>query len=665
MPVDRTLADPLVGSVLEGRYRIRGRIARGGMATVYDALDERLERTVAVKIMHPGYAADPSFVTRFIGEARSAAALSHPSVVAVYDQGVHEGLAFLVMEQVPGRTLREVLVSRGRLPAAEALAILDPVLDALAAAHRHGMVHRDVKPENVLIGSDGRSVKVADFGLARAVAQVGPTSTRGVVMGTVAYVSPEQITYGQASTRSDVYSAGIMLFEMLTGSVPYGGDSSVNIAFQHVHADVPPPSSRTPLVPPALDELATRATRRDPNLRPVDAGAFLDELRAVRDEIEGRSFRTTGPAISAIPAPQHSPAPQSGPLTPTASASVRVPPMPGQHTQVVPPIHGTAMMPGGMLPPPPGGRLGHHAAPGGGPLGRFDPKQRKLALLACVVVLALIAAGTGWYLGVGRYTSAPTLTHLSQADATARAKAAGLRIAVVQKFDDNEIMGRVFKQSPGPSERIRKGGTVTAIISKGPDRVTVPNIKGLDQGQATAALSKAGLNPKVTTDFDDDTPTGHVISSSPDSKAKVKGGTTVNVLVSKGKGVSLPDLQGKSREEAEQTLQELGLVVNTEIDNSNTDQSKAGTVLDQDPKGGGKVASGTVVKLTVAQGQSQVQVPDVGGQRFNDAKQILEGAGLQVKRRGGGDSDDSRVLFQFPSAGTTVAANTQITVFTG
>jgi serine/threonine-protein kinase len=371
MPVDRTLADPLVGTVLEGRYRIRGRIARGGMATVYDALDERLERTVAVKIMHPGYASDPSFVHRFIGEARSAAALSHPHVVAVYDQGVHEGLAFLVMEYVPGRTLREVLVSRGRLPANEALAILEPVLDALAAAHQHGMVHRDVKPENVLIGSDGRAVKVADFGLARAVAAVGPTSTRGVVMGTVAYVSPEQITYGQASTRSDVYSAGIMLFEMLTGSVPYGGDSSVNVAFQHVHADVPPPSSRAPLVPPALDELTLRATRRDPNARPNDAGAFLDELRAVRDELDGRGYRGS-PSISAIPAPQ------SGPPTVTAAAAVPVPQTPGQHTQVVPrpgeAHRGTAMMPGGILPPGGGNHRAGHYAPqsGANPM----PQQR-------------------------------------------------------------------------------------------------------------------------------------------------------------------------------------------------------------------------------------------------------------------------------------------------
>ena len=662
MSVDRTLADPLVGTVLEGRYRIRGRIARGGMATVYDAIDERLERTVAVKIMHPGYASDPSFVSRFIGEARSAAALSHPHVVAVYDQGVHEGLAFLVMEQVAGRTLREVLVSRGRLPANEALAILEAVLDGLAAAHRHGMVHRDVKPENVLIGSDGRAVKVADFGLARAVASVGPTSTRGVVMGTVAYVSPEQITYGQASTRSDVYSAGIMLFEMLTGSVPYGGDSSVNIAFQHVHAEVPPPSSRAPLVPAPLDELTSRATSRDPAGRPADAGAFLAELRSVRDELEGRGQR--GPSVSAIPAPQ-SASPTS---TFTASAAVPVPATPGQHTQVVPrpgdqQHRGTAMLPGGMLPPS-GGHHGTHVAGYRPRPGAPMSRQRRTAIIAGAVVLALIAVATGWYLGVGRYTSAPSLRNLNLADATARANAAGLQIQVKQAFDETALTGRVFKQNPEPSGRVRKGGTITAIISKGPERVLVPNVVGKSQEAATSAITQARLNVgKPTTDFDDNIPAGSVISTVPAKGTKAKPGSTIAIVVSRGKGIQLPDLTGKSREEAEQTLSDLGIAADIKTDNNNTDQSKAGQVLRQDPPPG-TITKDTKVTITVAQGQSQVQVPDVSGEQFDDAKNQLEEAGLQVKRRGGGDGD-GRVLLTFPNAGTTVAANTEIQVFVG
>ncbi|HEV2089072.1 MAG TPA: protein kinase, partial [Cryptosporangiaceae bacterium] len=282
--MDRTLADPLVGAVLEGRYRIRGRIAHGGMATVYDAVDERLERTVAVKVAQPGFAGDPLFVERFLREAKAAAALNHPNVVAVYDQGHHHGLAFLVMEQVRGRTLRDVLSERGRFSVAQAVTVMESVLDALSAAHRYGLVHRDVKPENVLVGLDGQ-VKVADFGLARAAEGPQSNATRDVVMGTIAYVSPELITSGTADTRSDVYSAGIMLFEMLTGAVPYAGASAVNVAFQHVRSDVPPPSTRAPGVPAQLDELVGRATRRDPGARPPDAGAFLAELRHVRADL--------------------------------------------------------------------------------------------------------------------------------------------------------------------------------------------------------------------------------------------------------------------------------------------------------------------------------------------------------------------------------------------
>jgi len=663
MPVDRTLADPMVGSVLEGRYRIRGRIARGGMATVYDAVDERLERTVAVKIMHPGYAADPAFVHRFIQEARSAAALSHPHVVAVYDQGVHEGLAFLVMEQVQGRTLREVLTARGRLPAADALAILDPVLDALAAAHRHGMVHRDVKPENVLIGADGRAVKVADFGLARAVASVGPTSTRGVVMGTVAYVSPEQITYGQASTRSDVYSAGIMLFEMLTGSVPYGGDSSVNIAFQHVHADVPPPSSRATLVPPALDELTMRATRRDPNARPVDAGAFLDELRAVRDEIDGRGTRSvSGTGIL------QGLTPPSGPPTVTASAAVPVPPTPGQHTQVVPRAEhrGTAMMPG-VVPLGGGHRAGGHGGglPLPGPLRKLNAQQRRLGIIAVVVVLALVAAGTGWYLGVGRYTSSPDLRKLNEADATAQAKTQGLKVQVTKRYDDKQLAGRVFDQSPGPNERIRKGGTVTIIISLGPEVITIPpTLARKSRGEVEAALKAAGFTVKVDFDFDEKVESNKLISTTPKLGTKAKRGTQVIVLISKGKGVELPDLKGRSREEAEQRLRELDLQFSTEIVESD-DQDQAGKVIEQEPPAG-QVTGDTEVKLKVAQGQAQVEVPDVVGREFDEARQILEEAGLQVNRNGGrGDDDDARVFFQLPSAGSTVAGGSEVSLFTG
>ncbi|MFN2517854.1 MAG: protein kinase, partial [Jatrophihabitantaceae bacterium] len=280
--------DPLVGRTLEGRYRILDRIARGGMSTVYSAVDERLDRLVAVKVMSSALSADPAFSDRFTREARAAARLSHLNAVSVYDQGLDKSTAghhvFLVMELVDGRTLRELIRERGRLSPAEAVSIMEPVLSALSAAHRAGLVHRDIKPENILLSREG-IVKVADFGLARAV-ESDPSATRtGLMMGTVAYCAPEQISRGRADQRSDVYSCGIMLFELLTGRPPYHGESAMSVAYQHVHSRVPAPSFRVKGIPSEIDELVVSATDRDPAGRPMDAGAFLAELADVRTDL--------------------------------------------------------------------------------------------------------------------------------------------------------------------------------------------------------------------------------------------------------------------------------------------------------------------------------------------------------------------------------------------
>ncbi|MDQ6938014.1 MAG: protein kinase, partial [Actinomycetota bacterium] len=276
--------DPLLGRVLEGRYRIRARLAVGGMSTVYTAVDERLDREVAVKVMSASLSADPVFVDRFAREARTAAKLSHVNAVSVYDQGSDGGSIFLVMELVRGRTLRDLLRERGRLSPAEAVSIMEPVLAALAAAHRAGLVHRDVKPENILLSDEGL-VKVADFGLARAVEANAASTRTGLMMGTVAYSSPEQFRGSSADIRSDVYSAGIVLFELLTGRPPYAGADAMAVAYQHVHHDVPPPSALQRGIAPPLDALLRRVTAREPMRRPPDAGAFLGELHDVRREL--------------------------------------------------------------------------------------------------------------------------------------------------------------------------------------------------------------------------------------------------------------------------------------------------------------------------------------------------------------------------------------------
>src|SRR4051812_48257576 len=298
--MDTTVADTLIGTTIDGRYRITGRVARGGMATVYTATDERLERTVALKIIHPSQAANAQFVDRFTDEAKTIARLTHPNVVAVYDQGRHLGLPYLVMEYVHGRTLRDLLTQRGTVEPVEACSILEQMLAAIAAAHRAGLVHRDVKPENVLVaeapsGGAGNLVdavvKVADFGLARAV-EASNVDDSGQLMATVAYVAPELVTDGHADARTDVYSAGIVLFEMLTGKVPYDGGQPVEVAWQHVDNDVPAPSSIVPGLPPVLDDLVARATRRDPGARPTDAGTLLAEVQVVRDDLGAANVET-------------------------------------------------------------------------------------------------------------------------------------------------------------------------------------------------------------------------------------------------------------------------------------------------------------------------------------------------------------------------------------
>ncbi len=401
--VKATLEDPLVGQLLDGRYLAEERLAGGGMGVVYRALDQRLDRPVALKVMHPGLAADPGFVARFSREAKAAARLSHPNVVAVYDQGGDGQQVFLVMEYVAGRTLRDLLNDRGALTLGEALEVFEPVLLALGAAHRAGLVHRDVKPENVLLSDDGR-VKVADFGLARAVSTAtSATATQGVLLGTVAYLAPEQVEHGVADARSDVYAAGLVLFELLTGTKAYDGDNALSVAFRHVHEDVPAPSRRVPGLPAAVDALVARATHRDPDHRPADADRFLTELLSMRRDL---------PAESLTRRPR---APASGAAAPRPARR--------EHTAVLPP--GSAAAPT-ITPTSPTAAV---AAP------RPRRRWRGGLLLATLLVLAVAAAGGGWWvtLGPGAYTTAPPLVNLTRAEAVEKARDAGLRPEVTAR----------------------------------------------------------------------------------------------------------------------------------------------------------------------------------------------------------------------------------------
>src|SRR3954463_1381270 len=430
-PVDTVVTDPVVGLVLEGRYRLEERLARGGMSTVYAATDLRLHRTVAVKVMAEHLAHDPAFVDRFTREARATAMLSHVNVVSVSDQGADQGLVYLVMELVRGRTLRDLLQARGRLTVGEAFAVLEPVLAGLTAAHRGGIAPRDVKPENVLISTDGQ-VKVADFGLARAVAGTGQTShTGGVLIGTVAYLSPEQLERGRSDARSDVYAAGILFYELLTGHPPYTGDSALAVAYQHVHHDVPAPSAEAPGVPWQVDELVARTTRRDPAARPLDAGAFLAELTDLRADL----------GLARVPVPTGRPADHpTATLRPTNRPTPprpRQPSAPGTAGHPDPRTEvldgradrgrGTTMLPG--MGPGPTTAVGNArprppaARPGVPPHIR---RRRARFAITLILLLAITIGAIGWWLGSGRWTDVPDLNGKDKDTAIGMLQEAGL-----------------------------------------------------------------------------------------------------------------------------------------------------------------------------------------------------------------------------------------------
>ncbi|MFC0504464.1 Stk1 family PASTA domain-containing Ser/Thr kinase [Micromonospora costi] len=657
--MDTQVADTLLGSLIDGRYRIRGRVARGGMATVYTATDERLERTVAVKIIHPAQASEArarvaGFVERFTDEAKTIARLTHPNVVAVYDQGTHAGLPYLVMEYVRGRTLREVLAERRRLNPDEALAIFEQMLAAIAAAHRSGVVHRDVKPENVLVAeapTGGMAnlvdsvVKVADFGLARAVEASAEEESGNQLMATVAYVAPELVTKGHADPRTDVYSAGIVLFEMLTGRVPYDGGRPIDIAWQHVDRDVPAPSTLVPGLPPVLDTLVARATRRDPGARPVDAGALLAEVQVARDDLGNANSHT---AVLRRVADD------------TAVA---------QPTMVVAAVR-PAERPSWARLPEGGQRAGRRrAAPeqSTGLWSQFqelrarvmgDPRGR-VAVLASVVVLALVAAVGGWYFSVGRYTVAPELVSLSKADAEARAERAGLTLVYGEpRYDEKVPKDSVLLQDPASSSRIVKGGTVTLTLSLGPEQFPLPDVVGKEFELAEADLVNAKLTVvKGAARYDDNLPAGVVVDTNPKVGTEVKPGAKVTVILSKGKApASVPNLVGKSLTDARNALSQLGLVAVETYKDSDKPKDE---VLGQSPADGTGVEKGTQVKLDVSKGPPLVVVPRVVDLPCQQAQQLLQSQGFPVQVQ---FNPAAVVRFQSPGENSQVPPGTQITI---
>ncbi len=574
------------------------------MATVYRALDTRLDRVVALKVMHQVFAEDDEFVARFIREAKSAARLSHPNVVAVFDQGDDAGQVFLAMEYVHGRTLRDLIRERRRLVPQEALSILQPVLAALSAAHAAGLVHRDVKPENVLLADDGR-VKVADFGLARAAANRAATSATTLI-GTVAYLAPEQVTRGVADPRSDVYAAGIMLFEMLTGRPPYDGETAISVAYRHANEDVPPPSSVVPGTPPQVDALVTRATARDPDQRPHDAGAFLAETVRVRRSLPALEADATSPT-TLVPRTQH-------------TLVVELPDHDAGYDR--PAWHQPQSQPPAQQPPP---AVEEYRR----------PRRRRRGLIALLVILLLAAGagGAGWYYGIDRNTTAPSFLKLTAAQAQAKATSSHVNLVVgTPDWSSTVDANLVFAQTPDPSTKLHKGATVTIRISKGKHLSTVPSF---DPTQTTladyqAALAAVGLSSITPTPIPSDTvPLGNVIGVDPPVGTQIDYGKSVNVTVSQGPPpIPIVDYTGKTFDEANKALTTAGFAVTQTQDFSDTVAS--GAVISQTPNSGNGT-KGQPITLDVSKGQQKFSVPDENGKKVKDATKALEAAGFRVK----------------------------------
>ncbi len=653
--MDTTVADPLVGQVLDGRYRVQARIAQGGMATVYVGHDTKLDRTVALKVMHANLAGDQDFVRRFIGEAKHAAALSHPNVVAVYDQGTDKGHVFLAMEYVPGRTLRDLLTERGRIGPRQALELMQPVLAALGAAHRAGVVHRDVKPENVLLNSDGR-VKVADFGLARAESASKQTKT-GMLIGTVGYLAPEQVISGDADARADVYAAGIMLFELLTGAQPHQGGTPLSVAYKHVNEVVPLVSSVIPGAPAQIDALVASATDRDPSRRPSDATHFHaaagDVYRSLPPDIDQRLSAVTPQAPAPVGAGGATQALGPGAATHAVGA-------PGSHTMAIAPHEVTQDMPPGRVPQTLRDRLVT-------PPGLYG-------VIAGALVAVLLLGGLVYTFAIGGTQHVPKLIGMSEDEARVRAQQLGLKVKIGAPRYDNQVpKDKVADVLPKVGSEVEQGALLTLILSKGKQPINVPDVRNLPLAQAKQQLQAKGLTPgDVVQQGSTTVPRGNVIKTKPPAGEAQSPDDPITIVVSSG--LKMPNLANMKRAQAQEALNKLGLVVQWQ-EQDPADGQPEDTVIAQNPPPGQALNRGDAVQVTVTKGGcqwfnpfcksgnngGQAPVPGVVGQPMSAAAQALRAAGFRVNVRSGNPPDV--VTGQDPAPNTPQQAGSVVTIW--
>jgi eukaryotic-like serine/threonine-protein kinase len=586
-------------------------------------------------MMSTALAEDPGFVTRFRREARAAAQLSHPHVVGVFDQGEADGLPYLAMEYVQGRTLRDVLRDYGALSPEQALTVLDPVLEALSAAHDAGFVHRDVKPENILISDDGR-VKVTDFGLARAVTNT-TTATQGMIIGTVAYLSPEHVEHGDADARSDVYGSGICLFEMVTGQVPFAAENPITVAYQHVNADVPAPSSLRRTIPPDVDALVATATRRDPNLRYPDCRAFLADVRRVR---------------RSLPPPQ--------PLSKDSHDTLVVPDdlalAAAAGATPVPAVTARPLTPGEAAV----GTTGSAAKSGG-------RRRRGRGWIIAILLLLAVggAAAAGWYLaaGPGKQVTVPGILGLDERAAATALQDVGLRLEVSgQEFSETVAAGLVLSSDPAPGASTGVDSIISVVLSQGPERYAVPDVVGEPLAIARTTLSEANLGVGIITEaWDSSIAAGSIVSTVPGVGEELMSGTLIDIVVSKGpKPVKIPGLTGVPADEASAQLEAAGLIVTTSEEFSSSIAS--GLVISTSPDKGARVDVGGTVALVVSKGPPPVEVPFLIDMIKEDAVALLQSLGLNVDINEPPFTPLNRVIAQDPSSGTLVPAGSTVTI---
>ncbi|MDP2774157.1 MAG: Stk1 family PASTA domain-containing Ser/Thr kinase [Nocardioides sp.] len=669
------LPDPMVGRLLDNRYLMGPRIARGGMASVYEATDTRLERTVAVKIMHAGLGDDDEFAARFVREARAAARLSHPNVVSVYDQGDEHGTVFLAMELVSGHTLRDTITKESPMSPLRALALLEPVLSALASAHRAGLIHRDVKPENVLIADDGR-IKVADFGLAKAVsADTQHTATKGVLIGTVSYLAPELVVEGRADARADVYAAGVLLYELLTGKKPHEGESPIQVAYKHVHHDVPPPSALVPDIPPYVDALVARATAREPGLRPADAAVLLHQVHRVSHALANGVRDDADLTADLAPMLLSRDSRDSGRRGDTASDTWDPAEMAALMAPTSPVREDTATYPAALPPPlqPPVGvprpappREPREPKPPKARRPRRPRRSRRGPLLLVLALLLATAGGTSAYwFGWARYTTTPGVAGMTQAAAERQLDDAGLSVDYADEaYSETVPAGRVIETDPEAGSRILQDGTVTLTLSLGKERYDVPKVKGLTEDQAQDALLERNLEFDETIEkYSETVPAGTVIRSVPASGTTLRPGAAVDLVVSLGrKPIKVGSWIGDDIDDVRAALEDRGLVANVTSEEYD-DTVPAGRVISQEPRNG-TLFRGQAVSFVVSLGPELVEVPNVRASGVDAATRELEALGFNVETEESGSYIGlGYVLSTDPAAGEEIPKGSTITLF--